>query len=174
MQGVMSLDKETHSFNTCPIELQWTLYQLQHVDMSVESHPVRTIHALPFKDLYNCCKFWHIVGFTVLLTVGISDSMDVDWAVSSDAIVDVAWVVSSDAIMDVAVGIVDVSVSMAVSVVSASMAVDVIETVASSSVPSSWQMAKATRKSKIIKNIFFILSKDKRKKKKWFLQNRHL
>lgn len=155
MQGVVPLDKETHIFNTCPIVLQWTLYQLQHVDMSVESHPVRTIHALPFKDLYNCCKFWHTIGFTVLLTVGISDSIDVGWAVSSDVAVDVIVNIVDVAVisasMDVAVDIVDVAV------ISASMPVDVIEAVASSSVSYSWQMAKATTKSKIIKKLFFIL-----------------
>lgn len=58
----------------------------------------------PFNDLYNCCKFWHTVGFTVLLTAGSPVSMDVGSAVASDAIVDVA------------VGTTDDSFSMAVDV----------------------------------------------------------
>lgn len=159
--GPSSWDKETYSFKTCPMLLQWTLYQLQQVDMSAESHPVRTIHVLPFSDLYSCCRFWHTVGFTVLFTaVGRSLSMDVGCAVASE---DVA-VGTADDSLSLAVGVAVISLSMAEEV-SDAMAEDVSgDADVSSPASSCWQMANATRNSRRSRMLLFIV-RNKREEK---------
>lgn len=74
-----------YTFKTCPILLQWTLYQLQHVVKSVESQPVRTIQVFPFKDMYHCCNALHTLGSTVLL-VGVLSSLPSSMLVGVDVL----------------------------------------------------------------------------------------
>lgn len=66
---------DIYTLITCPIPLQRTLYQLQHVDISVESQPVFTIHPLPLSDWYHFCKAVQTSGLTVLLPPGTGKSV---------------------------------------------------------------------------------------------------
>lgn len=97
-----------YTFNTCPILLQWTLYQLQHVVKSVESQPVRTIQVLPFKDMYQCCKALQTLGSTVLLAGFLSSSLStmVEGVAVLSIIVEVAVSVSTE---EVEVGVLSLS-----------------------------------------------------------------